>query len=77
MGLRNLPKCLTGLLTAGMPAATPACLVEKGTLESQKARIATVGTLTGEGFTGPALVVVGDVVRYARSAALAPQERAA
>jgi uroporphyrin-III C-methyltransferase len=77
MGLRNLPKCLTSLLAAGMPAATPACLVEKGTRDDQKSRIATVGTLSGEGFVGPALVVVGDVVRYAQVEGVAVRERAA
>jgi uroporphyrin-III C-methyltransferase len=77
MGLASLGKCLTGLLAAGMPAATPACLVEKGTRDDQKSRFATVGTLSGEGFAGPALIVVGDVVRFAHRAALAPQARAA
>lgn len=77
MGLANLGKCLTGLLAAGMPAVTPACLVEKGTRDDQKSRFATVGTLSGEGFAGPALIVVGDVVRFAHRAALAPQARAA
>jgi uroporphyrin-III C-methyltransferase len=77
MGLRNLAKCLTGLLAAGMPAATPACLVEKGTRDDQKSRIATVGTLSGEGFVGPALVVVGDVVRYARTSGVAEQQKVA
>lgn len=77
MGLRNLPKCLTGLLAAGMPAAMPACLIEKGTREDQKSRIATVGTLSGEGFVGPALVVVGDVVRYARASGVVERQKAA
>jgi len=77
MGLRNLPKILTGLLAAGMPAATPACLMEKGTRADQRSRVATVGTLSGEGFTGPALVVVGDVVRFTRASGVAAEQRAA
>jgi siroheme synthase len=49
-----------------MPPATPACIIENGTLHSQKQRLATLGTLSGEGFAGPALIVIGDVVRFAR-----------
>lgn len=77
MGLANLGKCLTGLLAAGMPAAMRACLIEKGTRDDQKSRIATVGTLSGEGFTGPAIVVVGDVVRHARASGVAGQQKVA
>jgi len=69
MGLRNLPRILSALRTAGMDPATPACLIENGTRPDQRERVATLGTLTGEGFAGPALVVVGDVVRFARAAA--------
>ena len=77
MGLRNLPKCLAGLLAAGMPAAMPACLIEKGTRADQRSRVATVGTLSGAGFTGPALVVVGDVVRYAQGFGMVEQQKVA
>lgn len=77
MGLANLGKCLTGLLAAGMPAATPACLIEKGTRADQRSRVATVGTLSGAGFTGPAIVVVGDVVRYARASGVVEQQKVA
>jgi len=27
--------------------------------------VATLGTLSGDGFTGPAIIVVGEVVRFA------------
>jgi len=77
MGLANLGKCLTGLLAAGMPAATPACLIEKGTRTDQRSRVATIGTLSGEGFVGPALVVVGDVVRHARASGVVEQQKVA
>jgi uroporphyrin-III C-methyltransferase len=72
MGLRALPKILSSLKAAGMDASTPACLIENGTLHNQKQRVATLGTLSGEGFAGPALIVVGEVVRFARAAAEAP-----
>ena len=60
-----------------MDSATPACIIENGTLHSQKQRVATLGTLSGDGFAGPALIVVGDVVRFARVAAAAPKAKAA
>jgi len=72
MGLRGLERILSSLKEAGMDPATPACIIENGTLHSQKQRVATLGTLSGDGFAGPALIVIGDVVRFARMAAAAP-----
>jgi siroheme synthase len=66
MGLKGLEKILASLKAAGMDATTPACIIENGTLHSQKQRMATLGTLSGDGFAGPALIVIGDVVRFAR-----------
>jgi uroporphyrin-III C-methyltransferase len=77
MGLRGLQKILSSLKAAGMDPATPACIIENGTLHNQKQRVATLGTLSGEGFTGPALIVVGEVVRFARAALTAPKAMAA
>ena len=67
MGLKNLERIVASLAGAGMDPATPACLVENGTLASQKQFVATLGTLCATGFTGPALIVVGDVVRFAQA----------
>jgi uroporphyrin-III C-methyltransferase len=77
MGLRGMEKILSSLKAAGMDPATPACVIENGTLHSQKQRVATLGTLSGEGFAGPALIVIGDVVRFARVAAAVPAAKAA
>ncbi len=77
MGLGGLAGILLSLKKAGMDPATPACIIENGTLSSQRQRIATVGTLSGEGFASPALIVIGDVVRFARSASAMPAARAA
>ncbi|MGQ0523680.1 MAG: uroporphyrinogen-III C-methyltransferase [Betaproteobacteria bacterium] len=77
MGLKGLEKILSSLRAAGMDAATPACIIENGTLHSQKQRVATLGTLSGDGFAGPALIVIGDVVRLARIAAEVPKAKAA
>jgi uroporphyrin-III C-methyltransferase len=77
MGLRNMQKILSSLKATGMDPATPACIIENGTLHNQKQRVATLGTLSGDGFSGPALIVVGDVVRFARAAAAVPSAKAA
>lgn len=77
MGLKNLQKILSALKAAGMDPATPACLIENGTLHDQRARVATLATLSGDGFGGPALIVIGEVVRFARVAAAAPKAKAA
>jgi uroporphyrin-III C-methyltransferase len=77
MGLRNLERIVAGLETAGMDAATPACVIENGTLGGQRQLVATLGTLSAAGFEGPALIVIGDVVRFARCAAAENAARAA
>jgi len=77
MGLKGMEKILSSLKAAGMDPATPACVIENGTLHSQKQRVATLGTLSGDGFAGPALIVIGDVVRFARVAAAVPAAKAA
>ena len=77
MGLKGLEKILSSLVAAGLDPATPACIIENGTLHSQRERVATLGTLSGEGFAGPALIVIGEVVRFARAAAAAKVAKAA
>ena len=57
-----------GLLDAGMDPATPACMVERGTLPGARridATVATVGDRAAEaGVKSPALLVVGDTCRF-------------
>lgn len=77
MGLSRWKEIRLALRKAGLADATPACIIQNGTSRTQKQVIATLGTLSAQGFGSPALIVVGDVVRFARSAALAPQARAA
>jgi uroporphyrin-III C-methyltransferase len=77
MGLKNFGRIVSALKGAGMDPATPACLVENGTLASQKQSVATLETLSAAGFTGPALIVIGEVVRFARAAAGQIRARAA
>jgi len=77
MGLRGLERILSSLKAAGMDPATPACVIENGTLHNQKQCVATVGTLAGDGFASPALVVIGEVVRFAQVATAMPAAIAA
>jgi uroporphyrin-III C-methyltransferase len=65
MGLKNVPKISSSLIAAGMDRATPACVIENGTLYTQRELVTTLGRLSAAGFHGPALIVVGDVVRFA------------
>jgi len=68
MGLRHLERIVSALKSAGMSPETPACVIENGTLRSQRQVVATLGTLSPAGFEGPAIIVVGEVVRLAPSA---------
>jgi uroporphyrin-III C-methyltransferase len=77
MGLRKLAQITAGLIAAGMDPTTPACIIENGTLRNQRQQVATLGTLSGAVFAGPALVVIGEVVRFAKLAAAAARARAA
>jgi uroporphyrin-III C-methyltransferase len=67
MGLKNVERIVSSLREAAMDPATPACIIENGTLYTQRQLVTTLGRLTGAGFRGPALIVVGDVVRFART----------
>lgn len=66
MGLRNLAAIVSRLIAAGMDAGTAACIIENGTLATQRQLLTTLGGLSGAGFQGPVIVVIGDVVRFAR-----------
>ena len=70
MGLKNLKNIVAALLAAGIDPATPACVIENGTLLSQKARVDTIAGISAIGFEGPAIIVIGEVVRLARFAPL-------
>ena len=65
MGLRNLETIVSGLGAAGMDLRTPACVIENGTLGTQRQVVARLGSLSSAGFRGPALIVVGAVVGLA------------
>jgi len=77
MGLTRLPQIALSLMSAGMKPETPACAIENGTLKTQKQVITTLSRLSGVRLQSPAIIVIGDVVRFARAVAVEPKARAA
>ena len=82
MGLGRLSALADGLVAAGMAPDTPSAVVSRGTLPDQRTVTAPIAALAAaaEGLSGPALVVVGDVVslraRIASSSGAAMPARA-
>src|SRR5690606_9314561 len=66
MGVRSLPRISTKLISAGMDPATPAAIVQSGTLPLQRTVVATLGTIAEaaqrEGISAPAITYVGRIV---------------
>jgi uroporphyrin-III C-methyltransferase len=70
MGARRAAEIARALMAAGMPAATPAAAIQNGTLAAQKSVVTVLSRLAAAMRAGdigsPAVLVVGDVVRFAR-----------
>lgn len=66
MGLTHIAATVSDLLAGGLPAATPAALIENATLPEERTVVATLGTLVEamerENIVSPALIVVGGIV---------------
>jgi uroporphyrin-III C-methyltransferase / precorrin-2 dehydrogenase / sirohydrochlorin ferrochelatase len=66
MGLATLAETAASLCAGGLDPATPAAAIENGSRSDQRVVTATLATLAARvaaaGLTGPALVVVGEVV---------------
>ncbi len=81
MGLRRLEQIASQLRKAGLSEATPACAIENGTLKTQREIVSTLAGLPAAAaqarLASPAIIVVGEVVRFARVSALEPKARAA
>lgn len=74
MASRTLPEVSMRLIAAGMSAATPAVAVENASRGNERRLFGTLGGLPRElaaaGFTGPTLVMIGDVVGLAEALAM-------
>jgi uroporphyrin-III C-methyltransferase len=68
MGVAEWPQLQRGLLQ-GLPAATPAAVVQHASLPQQRQVVTTLGNLgnaiTREGLGSPAIIIVGDVLQGA------------
>lgn len=68
MGVRRLPDIAEALQSGGLPATTPVAIVAHATLAEQSVHVTTLGEapIYSESLRGkPALIIVGDVVRWA------------
>jgi uroporphyrin-III C-methyltransferase len=71
MGMTNLASICARLVAAGLPGETPAGAIQNGTLSAQRSVMATLVELPAEvaraDLGSPAVVIVGEVVRFART----------
>jgi uroporphyrin-III C-methyltransferase len=75
MGLHNLRRICEELMAGGLTAATPAAIVQQGTVMGQRQLISVLGELADQAaaasFASPSIVVIGEVVNQ-RVEACAP-----
>ena len=78
MGIHNLRRIGQELVAGGLDPATPAAVIQQGTVRGQRLLIASLAELPdrveAEGFASPSIVVVGEVVAQ-RVEACAPASR--
>lgn len=81
MGLARIGQVTAALIAAGMPAGTPAAVIQNATLPQQASIVAQLhdiaATARAAALGSPAIIVVGDVVRIAATAEGAAVEAAA
>lgn len=70
MGMKNLSNITARLMKAGLSGETPAALIQNGTTPFQRVLEAPLQKLAADahaqGFTSPAVIVIGDVVKLRR-----------
>lgn len=81
MGISNLAQITQQLILHGMSAAMPAAVIQHGTLPGQRQLLAPLGQLANlvaaASIGSPAIVVIGEVVRFAEMAEQVLQQQAA
>lgn len=69
MGLANLAQICDSLISAGLPASTPAAAIENGTTSGQQRVLSRLGKLpvaiSKQGLTAPVMIIIGEVVSLA------------
>lgn len=75
MGMKRIAELTAHMLAAGYPPDLPACAIQNGTLETQAEVLTTLGALPQAAadarLGSPAILVIGEVVRLAKTAATA------
>lgn len=82
MGMRKLESIAQALVAGGLPADTPACAIQDGTLSTQRCVVSHLEDLAqrvlDEGLGSPAIVIVGEVIGLADELVqIAPLQRVA
>lgn len=81
MGMSNLGHIVQQLIVNGLPADIPAAAIQNGTLPNQRQVVTTLGQLeslvVAEKMASPAIVVIGEVVRFAEMTEQVSQRLAA
>jgi uroporphyrin-III C-methyltransferase len=81
MGLWRLKEIAFSLMEAGMNPETPACVIENGTLKNQREVIGILREIAKDALSqkieSPAIIVIGDVVRFSRMKIDLSERRAA
>lgn len=81
MGMSNLGRIVQQLIAKGLPIDMPAAAIQNGTLPNQRQVVTTLGQLesmvVAEKMASPAIVVIGEVVRFAEMAEQISQQLAA
>ncbi len=74
MGMKYLADITRELQGGGLAATTPVAVIQNGTLANEQRLISTLASVPGDaaacGIGSPAIVVVGDVVRYGRTSVI-------
>jgi uroporphyrin-III C-methyltransferase/precorrin-2 dehydrogenase/sirohydrochlorin ferrochelatase len=69
MGVATLPQVAASLIAEGMDPATPAAMIERGTMAAQRTVVSTLAALPEavrrEGLQAPAVFIIGPTVRRA------------
>jgi len=72
MGVATAARTAERLIGHGLAPATPVAVVENGTLDTERTVVGTLGDLAelieANGIAGPAIIVIGEVARYADAA---------
>jgi uroporphyrinogen III methyltransferase/synthase len=73
MGVKNLATIARRLEAGGMPASTPAAIVESATTENHRTLLGTLGTLaelaSDERVEAPAMIIIGEVAAFSEKLA--------